>query len=192
MTLLSKSSLPQPLQSTALKVITVPSSEITLANCLTGVQLSAQVRKYGHKVHEQLVDEVNLCAVGLGVALTADQLMLLVNDMVEVYKFETMEDLMLVLKQGRQGFYGTTYSKFSMIVFVEWFNQHQEKKADARDIEHQKSKNWGREPMSIKEVEIHYEDYKEKMKDEKPMSQAEFLIEKERQIQEMRAKYFNK
>lgn len=112
----------QEQQLTQSKVITLPSSELTIEKCLTGVQLSAQVRAHGYLVHQQLVDEVNKCAIGLGVTLTAEQLQLFVSDLVEVCKFDSMEDIMIVLKQGRQGAYGTTYNKFTMIIFRECFN----------------------------------------------------------------------
>jgi len=138
-------------------------------------------------VYEDIVDEVMLCAEGLSIDLTSQQIRIFVQDLVELYTFETMEDIFLVLKQGRQGSFGTSYNKLNMVVFRGWMEQHQDLKAEARELAHNVNKSQGKEPLTDADI---YGDFAKKEEAKKPKTDAEFLAEKDRQIKEYRDKYF--
>lgn len=93
----------------------------------------------------ELAKYVTKCATAIDVPLTNEQSEILVDDIIDVYKWDSIEDIQICLKNGRQGKYGKTYGKLNMIVFSEWMAKHLEDKAYAREQAFQKSKaihNW--------------------------------------------------
>jgi len=75
---------------------------------------------------------VEKCAVGLDIELTDDQMIMLCHDIVEKYEHDSIEDVLLALKHGRQGRYGNVYGKLNMIVVGDWMEQHLSDKAGER------------------------------------------------------------
>ena len=163
------------------KIISIPSSDLTIQSCLSGTVIRTQLKLHGAKVYEELVDHVTLCAEGLGVNQTARQLALLVADIVECYPVETMEDIIIVLKQGRQGAFGTTYKQLNMIVFREWMTLHLELKLEQRDQLHQHGKTQGNQAVE----NIPYGDFIHEDKD--PMTPSA-RAELKRQAEEIEKK----
>lgn len=80
------------------------------------------------------------CALGLGVDLSEELLELLVSDITEVYGYDSIEDVALALKNGRQGKYGKVYGKINMVVISEWMGYHLDRKAQEREKEIQNQK----------------------------------------------------
>lgn len=93
------------------------------------------------EVYFELAGAVVKCAQGLGIEMSNERTQLLVDDITEVYKFDSIEDIQLCLKNGRQGKYGKTYGKLNMIIIQEWMSIHLEKKAAARESQNSTSKH---------------------------------------------------
>ena len=179
-----------PAQTTqGLKIVLETSNKLTINQCLTAPIIRVQERLHGHRVAEQIVDEVSLCIEALGLKMTAKQMFLFVGDILDKYQLETMEDIFIVLKNGRQGRHGTTYNSFNMITFTTWMDEHLAVKEDARHQQHEVNKNAGLAPLENVDI---YGDFAKKEEAKKPKTDAEFLAEKERQIKEMKDKYFKK
>ena len=82
------------------------------------------------------------------------------EDLVDAYKYDSIEDIQLALKKGRQGKYGKVY-KLNMITFSEWMAKHLEEKAKEREKVLEKYKEDYQLPQ------IDYEAYKKRIKEEK-------------------------
>ena len=93
-----------------------------------------------NEVYFELAGAVVKCAQGLGIEMSNERIQLLVEDITEVYKFDSIEDIQICLKNGRQGKYGKTYAKLNMIIIQEWMSYHLEKKAIARESVNSKAK----------------------------------------------------
>ena len=94
-----------------------------------------------NEVYFELAGAVVKCAQGLGIEMSNDRIQLLVEDITEVYKFDSIEDIQICLKNGRQGKYGKTYAKLNMIIIQEWMTQHLDRKAAARESLNSKAKH---------------------------------------------------
>lgn len=83
------------------------------------------------------------CSESLGVAMSPDQVTTLSEDILEVYKYESVEDITLCLKRARQGYYMdvNNYGKINMLVFKQWMAIHLDMKYQAKEkqIESQKA-----------------------------------------------------
>jgi hypothetical protein len=64
----------------------------------------------------------------LGLDLSETQIKLLVEDVIEVYKHESFEDLVLLFRNIRRGEYGKIYGKLNMIYIREAMAQYLENK----------------------------------------------------------------
>ena len=78
---------------------------------------------------------------GLNIDLSNEQLQILTEDIIEVYKWDSIEDIQICLRNGRQGKYGTTYNKLNMIVINDWMGKHLEEKAIAREHQYKEHKH---------------------------------------------------
>ena len=82
------------------------------------------------------------CSESLGVAMTPDQVTTLSEDILEVYKYESVEDITLCLKRARQGYYMdvNNYGKINMPVFKQWMAIHLDMKYQAKEKQLQSMK----------------------------------------------------
>ena len=82
------------------------------------------------------------CSESLGVAMTPDQVTTLSEDILEVYKYESVEDITLCLKRARQGYYMdvNNYGKINMPVFKQWMSIHLDMKYEAKEKQIQAQK----------------------------------------------------
>jgi len=91
----------------------------------------------------------------LGVKSTPGLIVEMVEDAIEVYGYESMEDISLCLRNGRQGKYGTIYNKFNFIVFREWMTKHLEEKAILREREVKKAMHdWATYEEYVNSIEV--------------------------------------
>ncbi len=89
-----------------------------------------QITKFGRQsVNLEIAKYVNKCVKGLNIEIDNLSLQILIEDIVDVYKYDSIEDIQVCLKNGRQGKYGKTYNKLNMVVFSEWMSKHLEQKA---------------------------------------------------------------
>jgi hypothetical protein len=104
--------------------------------------ITAQILKHGRsQVNLVVAASVNRCLEGLDIDLPNDKIQLLIEDIVDVFKFDSIEDIQICLKNGRQGKYGKTYGKLNMIIIQEWMAQHLDRKAQAREAQYNKAKH---------------------------------------------------
>lgn len=98
---------------------------------------------------------MNKCVNSLGLEIDNSTLQTLIEDIVEKYKYDSIEDIRECIKKGRQGYFGKVYGKFDLIVISEWMSKHLEEKSIAR--EHQNNDkykhNWRSKEDYIKAVE---------------------------------------
>ena len=80
----------------------------------------------------------------------ADRLTTLVEDLMDVYSYDSLEDVRECFKKGRRGEYGFGHHKrgfITMLLLREWMSRHLEEKAVIRE------KEIARKKVDIKEVE---------------------------------------
>lgn len=82
-----------------------------------------------------------MCAAALDIEIDNIKMQLLVEDLVDKYKFDSIEDIQQCLKKGRRGDYGPTYGKLNMIIISGWMEKHLELKAAARENQNDKAKH---------------------------------------------------
>lgn len=112
------------------------------SDLLKAKPINEQIIKFGrNEVNIQISNSVFKCAIGLNIELTNFQSQILIEDIVDKYKYDSIEDIQQCLKNGRRGDYGPTYGKFNMIVISEWMNKHLEKKSIARESQLKKQKH---------------------------------------------------
>lgn len=102
---------------------------------------------------------VRKCALGLGLDFSQEATEVLSEDLIDKYKYDSIEDILFALKNGRQGKYGNNYGKLNMIVISDWMTRHLEEKAKEREKLRHNEK-------SYKLPEVDYDAYKIKVKEE--------------------------
>jgi hypothetical protein len=115
---------------------------ITSTDLLSAKPINEQILKYGRdSVNLEIAKYVNKCIKGLSIEIDNHAIQILIEDIVDKYKFDSIEDIQVCLKNGRQGNYGTTYGKLNMVVISDWMGKHLEKKAIAREKRHHERAN---------------------------------------------------
>jgi hypothetical protein len=110
------------------------------------------VKDFGiDKVKIEIIGSIVKCATGLGINMSETQTLLLCEDIMDVYPYESVEDVCMVLRNGRTGKYGFGHNSrnvLNMILIREWMTLHLEEKATAREKVIEKRK---------KEIEENYQ-----------------------------------
>ena len=89
-------------------------------------------------------------AIGDNLDANADRLDMLATDLIEVYHYDSIEDITECLKKGRRGDYGFGHHKrgfITMLLLREWMARHLEEKAIIREKEIERNK------IEVKDVE---------------------------------------
>lgn len=99
----------------------------------------------------------------VGKKLTDDQASIMAFDLLDIFKYETIEDVLLMFKYARQGKIGDgkDFKLDSQTVFHKWVPQYLELKAIERENNHNKSKgessinnyNWDKDSITKFEVD---------------------------------------
>jgi hypothetical protein len=101
--------------------------------------MSVQVKEHGQvNVLTNIRVSVEKCAMGLGISMSTTQVETLCLDILEVYKWDSVEDVQQCLKKARQGKYGFGHhsrSALTMILVGDWMAVHLEEKAMLRENE---------------------------------------------------------
>lgn len=126
----------------------------TNSDLLKAKPINNQILKYGrNEVNLVIAVSVNKCLDGLDVDMSNEQIQIFIEDIVDVYKWDSIEDIQICLKNGRQGKYGKTYNKLNMIVFREWMSKHLEQKAIERENQYKENRhNWDSKEDYLKAV----------------------------------------
>lgn len=122
---------------------------------------------------------VSKCSIGLGIELGKIESEILTEDLIEKYKHESIEDIQICLKRGRQGFFGTTYGKINMIVISEWMTKHLEEKAMAREQMQSKFKSDNSGPQ-FKTIQEYHDWVNQGLKNQKEIETIRLEAKKER------------
>lgn len=88
------------------------------------------------KVKMEIRMSVEKCAMSLGITMSKAQVKILCDDIYDVYKYDSVEDIQQCLKKARQGQYDLAHFKrdvISMPLFRHWMKQHLEEKAQHRE-----------------------------------------------------------
>lgn len=115
---------------------------------------------------------VNRFIDSFGFSTKPSQLMIegITVDTLEKFEYESLEDIILFFKMARQGAFGATSKGIdSNLIYGQWFPLYLDKKAELRELQHQKNKsamNSNVNPMSI-------EDYKKLIEKRDPRKQIE-------------------
>ncbi len=148
-----------------------------------------QIKNYGiEEVTKKITLALSKCVEGLGIQMTPDALQLLSSDIIDVYSFDSIEDVIEALKAGRQGKYGTTYNKLNMVVINEWMSKQLEHKAILREKEHDKLKQLN--ILGAKEVpNVDYDAFRKRKEEER--HEEEEISDKEKAYREFKFKHQN-
>ena len=115
---------------------------ITTTDLLKAKPITEQLLTFGrNEVNKEISKAVTKCLKGLNIEIDNTSLQIFIEDLVDVYKWDSIEDIQICLKNGRQGKYGKTYNKLNMIVFGEWMPQHLEQKAIERESQYKSHKH---------------------------------------------------
>lgn len=127
------------------------------------------------------------CSSSLGIKMSEEAILTLSEDLLDVYLYESIEDVIYCLKKGRQGVYGfghNSRSSLNMIVIREWMTNVLDEKAQARErvIESRKEKE-----SSVYEVD--YEAFKKQQIQKKNVKSID---EETKEFNNYKAKYLAK
>jgi hypothetical protein len=104
------------------------------------------------------------CSTQLGLSFDPSFIQILAEDLIEKYKHDSIEDIAECLKKGRQGYYGTSYNKLTMIVITDWMHKFLSEKENER-VKHLKQKyQTTKEPLKV----VDYEAFKARIAEKKP------------------------
>ncbi len=94
--------------------------------------INEHILKFGrNEVNLEVAKYVNKCIVGLGLTMDNYAIQILIEDLVDKYKYDSIEDIQECLKKGRRGDYGAIYGvKLNMIVISKWMEKHLQLKMD--------------------------------------------------------------
>jgi hypothetical protein len=134
-----------------------------LTECVT---IATQIKAHGEKaVKLEIASALDKLTVGLNINLSTAQFEILLDDLADLYKHDSLEDLIMCFKKARQGLYGWGHEKrgvLNMLVIKSWMAEHLEAKAIEREKAHEEIKKGD---TKLKGVD--YESYKKRMAEEK-------------------------
>jgi hypothetical protein len=169
----------------------VTAKNLTLEACVAAQPMSNFITAHGSKMICMAIDkEVALLMEVLGITMSASAITTVVKDIVDRYRLDSLEDVLMCIKNGRQGMYGTTYGKFNAIIFSEWMAQHLEAKYALRDRQHENSKKHQHNWNSREEYEAAFKKGEAARKEAQQLKGKQY--ENERQYNNFKAKLLNK
>lgn len=159
--------------SSELRIITKPSDTLT---CKPIINDDREAEKH-------VLAGLMKCRDSLGLSIDLGILQTIAEDLVDKYKYESIEDIMYCLKKGRQGYYGNNYNKLNLIVISEWMGKHLEEKAREREkiIQNRKKETLDKDTV--------IEGYVDLMNGEKPKSEKELISKANKLINKTLNKY---
>ena len=139
-----------------------------------------QLQVNSKEVNDKVMKMITKAGMQVGTDLTPMAIKLMAEDLIDAFKYDSLEDIAEALKKGRQGRYGKVYGKINGIVLAEWMGKHLEEKAIARERVHkEKSSNSKEEKDFNKEYKRRMSEIVEKEDQERVkqiMSEADSII----------------
>jgi hypothetical protein len=124
-----------------------------------------QIKDNGKQIVKgKVLGFITKCSIQLGLSFDVSFMDTLAEDLIDRYTYESIEDIAECLKKGRQGFYGTSYNKLTMIVISDWMQKHLSDKSEAREKYLKATYQTSKEPLAV----VDYEKYKERIASKKP------------------------
>lgn len=174
--------------------LVVLEKNISLQTAIEGTKLSKLERQIGDfgiiTTICYLLNRFNT-NFNVGKKLTGEQSALLASDIVEKYSYETIEDVVLMLKMVRQGIIGDgkDYKLDGQNVMTKWFPEYLEKKYEAFERQKQKEQSELNNTNSDNAVEQYYAKIRRKKalkeKEEKMRAEIDLMVkDMDRQILE--------
>ena len=147
------------IQKEALLTQNQNSTELTVQNCLEAKQMIYLLNRGARQDIATRIDaEITVCLELLQVNLSDQAIKVLVDDIISVYKWDSLEDTLITFRNGRRGQYGKNYGKFNMIVFTQWMKEHLTEKSILREslLEREKGNlhDWNTWEEYLQAVEI--------------------------------------
>jgi len=152
--------------------------DLTLQKAMTGSTLfSLEKQTETKNIIKTLVYLITKAKDSFNVksTLNENQILTLSVDLLEMYKYETIEDIVMMLKMARQGKIGSKlYYLDSTIILNEWMPEYLELKAREREESHAKNKS---NDTELNDVQLKALDqYNEKKKAQGEEKQEEFQL----------------
>ena len=135
------------------------STELTVQNCLEAKPMIYWLNRAARQDIATRIDaEITICLELLQINLSDQAIKVLVDDIISVYKWDSLEDIIITFRNGRRGQYGTNYGKFNMIVFTQWMKEHLTGKSLLRELSLEREKgnlhDWETREEYLQAVEI--------------------------------------
>lgn len=166
--------------------LVIHNDKLTIEGCLTAPHISLLVSEYGFKeVASRITKELDKINILFGFKPTESYQILFVEFIITVYKFESMNDVVMCLTNGRNGKYGKPFRQLDPGTFQnDWMAKHLEQKSIAREKKESETKS-------------HYDDFPWKTREEyekaakKPTikSAKDILKQKDADYQRFKADY---
>lgn len=127
-----------------------------------------------------IIASIKKCAEALQIGLTDTQIETLAEDLIDVYKYDALEDIIEAFKRGRQGAFGATYKQLNMIVVREWMAVILEEKAELREKAKEREKKADKEPLPKVDYNAYIQREREKnaAPEKKELSQMQYEAKK--------------
>ena len=120
--------------------------------------------------------------MSLGLNMSDFQIQTLIEDILEVYPYESLEDLKECFKKARNGFYDFGFNKrdvLNMLVVRDWMKRHLTEKAELRERLLKDQQRKYNESIKENVSQIDYEAYKKRMIEEDLKAKDKKEAEKE-------------
>ena len=111
-----------------------PVIDLRLEDCLKGYPISMQVKKHKASVYIFIDNQLYRAALSMDVDLPGTKRRILTEDIIEVYGYDTLEDVALALKALRQGVI-KVYNSINMGNIREVMTDQLDKKAQLREAQ---------------------------------------------------------
>ena len=165
-------------------LLTVTNSPADLLKC---EPIALQIKKHGRKpLIATVIEWLNSLANGLDINLPPERAIMIASDLIEVYTFDSLEDLREVLKKARQGVYGWGMEKrgvLNMIIIREWMAEHLERKAIEREKASEAAKDKTRPILEA----VDYEAYK--IRDAQEKKEGKTMSDKDAEYSQFKAQF---
>lgn len=115
------------------------------------------------KIKLLIVQEITKCSLMMNVAnnINTPQINFTAETIMEQYPAESVEDIVICLRRGSQGYYGAIYHQFDTSVILGWMAKHIEEKAIYIERNHQQAKN------TEKNIQVDYEAFKKRLEEKR-------------------------
>ncbi len=137
--------------------LALTNEKLTIKSCLVAPHISTLVSEYGFKsIAERIEKELRNINVLYGFKVDENYYPLFVDFIIQTYKFESINDIVMCLVNGSNGNYGKPFKQLDPGTFQnEWMSKHLEQKAMEREKQYSTNKHeWDTKEDYLKAVKI--------------------------------------